>query len=180
MGQSLRWGGQGAYNRDQKPLEAVEILKNDYLAVRRHHLFVRHSIDNVDQYDIPGSYSALLPNSQANDITINFGSYDCKSVSENQDQEYIELVNPNDSAVDISGWKLSGSIKFTFKPGTVIIAGASLFVSPNMSIFKQRTVSPMPGEGLFVQGNYKGYMSDSGGIIELKNSSGDFVNTLSY
>ena len=38
-------------------------------------------------------------------------------------QEYIELANPNNYEVDISGWKLAGAIDYTFRGG--VVAGAS-------------------------------------------------------
>ena len=32
-------------------------------------------------------------------------------------QSYMELSNPADEAVDISGWELQGAVQFTFEPG---------------------------------------------------------------
>ena len=32
-------------------------------------------------------------------------------------QAYLELDNPNPTAVDISGWKLTGAATLTFRPG---------------------------------------------------------------
>jgi len=82
--------------------------------------------------------------------------------------------------VDISGWRLAGGIRHTFAEGTVIIAGGSLYVSPEVSVFRKRAVSPTGGEGNFVQGNYKGQLSNGGETVTLEDADGRVVATLSY
>ena len=47
--------------------------------------------------------------------------------SGNQDQEYICVTNPAPFAVDISGWKITGGIQYTFKGGTVIASNSALY-----------------------------------------------------
>lgn len=32
-------------------------------------------------------------------------------------QQYVEIVNPNDFAVDVSGWSVTGDIAITLVPG---------------------------------------------------------------
>jgi len=174
------WGGQGGYPRDQSFQYAIDVIKNDYLAVRRTHLFITHNVDRAGSYNIPGSYSAFIPNAQPENPTINFGSFEYNPVSNNQDEEYIQLINPNSFAVDISGWKLTGGIEHTFLPGTVIVAGGSLYVSPNSAAFRARTTSPSGGQGLFVQGNYKGHLSNWGETINLSTDKDYLIDTLTY
>jgi hypothetical protein len=174
------WGGQGGYLRDQSFEYAVNVVKNDYLAVRRNHLFVTHNVDNVASYNIPNSYSAEIPNVQPPNPTINLGDYDYNPVSGNQDEEYIQLINPNSYAVEISGWKLSGGVEHEFLPGTVIVAGGSLYVCPSSAAFRSRATSPTGGEGRFVQGNYKGHLSSWGETINLEDKDGRLVDTLTY
>jgi len=174
------WGGQGGYPADQSFEYAINVIKNDYLSARRYHLFVRHNVNNVAAYDIPGSYSAALANSQPADIVINFGGYDYNPASGNQDEEYVELINPNNYSVDISGWQLTGGIQHTFLPGTVIVSGGSLYVSPNVAAFRKRASSPSRGEGRFVQGNYKGHLSSWGETVNLLNKQGVLVGSMSY
>jgi hypothetical protein len=174
------WGGQGGYPRDQSFQYAINVIKNDYLAVRRTHLFVTHNVYNVGNYHIAGSYSAQIPNAQPADATVNFGSYEYNPASGNQDEEYIQLVNPKSYAVDISGWKLTGGVEHTFLPGTVIVAGGSLYVCPNVAAFRSRTRSPRGGQGLFVQGGYQGHLSSWGETLNLLNKQGAVVGTLSY
>lgn len=174
------WGGQGGYPRDQIFPYALDVLENDYLAVRRVHLFVTHNVDHVADYDIPGSYSAAIPNAQPIDVEIAFGAIESDPASGDQDDEYIELVNPNSFAVDISDWQLSGGVRHTFLPGTVIAAGERLYVTPNARAFLNRTTSPRGGEGRFVQGNYKGHLSSQGETLFLSDRYGRPVATLTY
>ena len=65
---------------------------------------------------------------------INFGALEFAPPSGNQDEEDIELTNPNSIAVDISDGKLDGGIEFTFQGGTVIPAGSSPYVSPDVTV----------------------------------------------
>jgi len=111
-------------------------------------------------------------------VTIRFGDCEHSPSSGNQDEEYVELVNPNSYAVDISGWRLGGGIEHTFLPGTVLIAGGRLYVSPDVRTFRHRATGPRGGQGLFVQGNYKGHLSRGGETVDLFDRSGRLVDTL--
>ncbi|UCD53561.1 MAG: CotH kinase family protein, partial [Phycisphaerales bacterium] len=174
------WGGQDGYPRDQSFQYAIDVIKEDYLAVRRTHLFITHNVDRVASYNIPGSYSAAIPNAQPADAKLDFGTYEFNPPSGNQEEEYIELVNPNAYAVDISDWQLTGGVEHTFLPGTVIVAGGSLYVSPSARAFLNRTASPTGTEGRFVQGNYRGHLSSWGEAVELTDRHGRLVATLTY
>ena len=174
------WGGQGGYTRDQSFQYAVNVLKNDYLAVRRTHLFVTHNVDRAGSYNITGSYSALIPNAQPANPAINFGSFEYNPASGNQDEEYIQLINPNSYAVDISGWQLTGGVEHTFLPGTVIVADGSLYVSPNVAFFRARATSPTGSRGLFVQGNYSRHLSNWGETVNLFTEKDYLIDTMTY
>jgi hypothetical protein len=174
------WGGQAGYPRDQSFAYAINVLKTDYLAVRRRHLYITHNVDRVAQYNSPGSYSAAIPNAQPLDAVTRFGTYESNPPSGNQDEEYIELVNPNAYAVDLTGWRLDGGIRHSFLPGTVLVAGGRLYVSPNVRVFRSRTASPRGGQGHFVQGNYRGRLSNQGETIRLFDRYDRLVDTLAY
>lgn len=174
------WGGQGGYPRDQSFEYAINVLKNDYLAVRRTHLFVTHNVNNAGSYNISGSYSALIPNAQPANPTINFGSFEYNPASGNQDEEYIQLINPNTYAVDISGWKLTGGVRHTFLPGTVIVAGGSLYVCPDVATFRARATNPTGGRGIFVQGNYRRHLSNWGETVNLFTEKDYLIDTMTY
>lgn len=150
--------------------EGVALLTDTYLPPRREFLYVANSVEN----------GGVIPYAQPDSFTINIGAIDCNPASRNQDEEYIQLVNPNPFAADISGWRVRRAVEHTFLPGTVIPPGESMYVSPNVSAFKNRLSSPRGGQGQFVQGNYKGHLSSWGETIELVNKRGVTVDSSRY
>ncbi|MHC4799546.1 MAG: lamin tail domain-containing protein, partial [Planctomycetota bacterium] len=164
----IELGGSSFYNN-------LNLIKTNYLADRRQHLFNNHSIHN------PGfDQNAGIPDAQPAGVIINFGSVEFNPASGNQDQEYIELINPAPFAVDISGWSMEDGVEHIFSSGTVIPAYGSLYVTPNAVAFRNRTTSPKGGEQLFVQGNYKGHLSSWGETTNLIDGDGTLVNTVTY
>ncbi|MBE3098267.1 MAG: lamin tail domain-containing protein [Planctomycetes bacterium] len=162
-----KWGNP--YGANQDFATAVGILKSQYLDVRRTHLYVDHST-NTSYPDFAG-----IPAAQPARSAIQFGVVEWDPAGGNQDEEYIELVNPNNYAVDLSGWKLRGAVEHTFDPGVVIPAGGSLYVSPNVVAFRARATGPRGGRGLFVQGNYNGHLSGTGETVRLLDEGGNEV-----
>ncbi len=107
-----------------------------------------------------------------------FGDFDANPISGNQDEEYVRIDNPNDTAIDLTGWRLAGGIDHEFLPGTVIEAGGSLYVSPHVPTFRARATGPSGGQGLFVQGRYDGHLSSFGDVVHLLNRDRTVVSTL--
>jgi rhamnogalacturonan endolyase len=158
--------------------QAISDLKTLFLDPARTHLYVTHSVDNTSKtIGIGNANNAGIPHTQLSSVAINITEADVTPVSGNQDEEYIKLYNPNSVAVDISGWTLTGGIEFTFASGTIIPAGGSLYVSPNVKAFLSRSTSPTGGQRLFVVGSYDGHLSALGETIQLKNSAGDVVSS---
>ena len=145
LDESLTWG------------QHVELHKSDYFPARRGFIYRSLTQANGGQ--------ELTPQIGAPQIL--FGEIDYNPDSGNQDEEYIELSNPNDVAVDISGWQLAGGVQHTFHPGTVLPPGRTLYVSPNVNAFRMRASGPSGGQGLFVQGDYAGHISNHGAVIQL-------------
>lgn len=157
---------------------AIPQLKNLFIAPRRTHLFVTHtSMANVG---ITNTNSAGIPAApQPASFPITIAGYDhFPAGSATQDEEYVQLTNPNSFAADISGWSLTGAVGFTFKGGTVINAGSSLYVSPRQAAFRARSVSPRGGEGRFVVGPYSGQISSRGETLELRDAAGVLVTSV--
>ena len=128
----------------------------------------------------PGySGSVGIPNAQEGNPAIDIGEV-MFNPGLNQDEEYIALTNAHATAVDISGWRLENAVDLTFAPGTVIPAGGTLYVSPNVAAFRARAQSPTGGEGLFVQGNYGGHLSNLGETIEIRATDGTLVTSEAY
>ncbi len=173
-----RWGADAHYGGTEYTLDqAIERITNLYLRVRRTHLYQTHSVTNTAY-----ALCAGIPGPQPSNVVVAIGALDVSPASGNQDEEYVELVNTNAFAVDMTGWRLDGAVDFTFRSGTVIPAfdpGAAaanrLYVSPNSVAFRARTNGPSGGQGRFVQGPYKGYLSSSGGAVLLLNARGEEV-----
>ena len=136
-----------------------------------------------------GGGDGLIPTAQVGNPLINFGQVNdddfetageivFNPISGNQDEEYISLVNPNSTAVDISGWQLTGGVEMTFQPGTVIAAGGTLYVSPNVKAFRARASGPRAGLQMFVQGDYAGHISSFGETIQLVAADGSLINSV--
>ena len=155
--------------------QGIADIKNRYLAPRRTHLFVNHST-NTSYPDFAG-----IPSSQPANAVINFGVVEYNPASGDQEQEFIELRNPNSYAVDLSGWTISGGIDHVLTPGTVIPANGSIYLSPNLAAFRARTTGPRGGQGLLVMGPYTGdQLSANGETLVLKTTAGTQVATVSF
>lgn len=130
----------------------------------------------IDNYLIPArSYfynQGLLPEAQAASFNLEISHVEAIPTSGNQAEEYIELFNPNNVAVDISGWSLSNAVTHVFESGSVILPNDTFYVSPDTGAFRRRSVSPKGGEHRFVQGPYKGMLSSRGETLDLYDAHG--------
>jgi hypothetical protein len=147
----------------ETPAQAVARVQADFLAKRKTYL---NSLSSI-----PTSQTAL-PN-----VLI---SAEYAPSSGNQEQEFIALLNNSSTAVDISGWTVSGSVNYTFKGGTVIPANSTYYLVADVTEFKARTTGPRGGQKLFIQGNYDGELNNSYGALNLKNQAAATVATMSY
>ena len=170
------WPGEGGQSNFRPGIgltNAVTGLINEFIAKRRQHYYGKHSVTNTAlPIGIAKGQNAGIPLAQAANVTIAIGAIEFNPASGNQDEEYVQLRNTNGFAVDVSGWKLGGGISFTLKPGTVIPAGASLYLSPDVNAFRARASSPHGGQGLYVQGNYQGQLTAWGESVTLTDDAG--------
>ncbi|MBN2023480.1 MAG: lamin tail domain-containing protein [Pirellulales bacterium] len=167
-----KWGNP--YGENQTFEYAINVIKTQYLAVRRTHLYTHHGTQTTYP-DYAG-----IPAAQVGNPTIHFGTIEFAPASGNQDQEYIQLTNPNSVAVDVSGWTITGGVELTFKPGTVIPAGGSIYVSPDIAAFRLRTTGPRGGQQLLVVGDYDGHLSSLGETLTLRGADGALVEEIAY
>ncbi len=138
------------------------------------------SVGSSDFLIVPELYAGIPDSNGSNEPKIDFGDIEFNPESHDQDEEFIELKNPNDIAVDISDWSLRGAVEFNIPPGTVIPSNGTVYVSRDRKKFRARTKSPHGGEGLFVIGNYKGHLSNRGETLELLDHNGLSNNSISY
>lgn len=163
-----KWGAWG--NGNPMRTEAKRIV-DVHLPGRRTFLFTSPSaVLNGER----------IPDAQPASALLQFGALDFNPSSGNQDQEYIELLNPNDFALDVSEWKVDGGVQFTFKPGTVLPAGSRLYLSPNVAAFRTRTEGPGAGKSLYVQGKYHGQLSARGERLTILDNAGRLVGETNY
>jgi hypothetical protein len=122
--------------------------------------------------------AAGIPHRQQENAAVVFGDFDDAAARGREEESFLELRNPNKTAVDLSGWRLSGAVDYVFQPGTVLTGQGRMFVSPDVTAFRQRQTDPKGGSASFVQGNYQGSLADPSSPIELHRSDGSVVAVL--
>ena len=90
------------------------------------------------------------------------------------DHEYLELYNPNNYAVDISGWKIDG-IGLTIPQGTVLPSNGYGLVVKNDVAFRQHY-----GGGKFIISEYDGKLANEGETISLLRTDNSLASRVSY
>ncbi|HXF10103.1 MAG TPA: CotH kinase family protein, partial [Desulfuromonadaceae bacterium] len=150
----------------------AERMISSYLAGRRTFLFSSPSATlNGDP----------LPAAQPTNAALAIASWDFNPASGNPNEQYVEFANTNAFAVDVSGWKVVGGISHTFRPGTIVPAGKSIFISPKVTAFRARLASPHGGQSLYVQGPFNGFLSSAGNTpLILENAANVRVAANSY
>ena len=138
------------------------------------------STGSSDFLIMPELHAGTANSNGSNEPKIEFGAIEFNPNSFDQDEEFIELKNPNDIAVDISDWRITNAVDLVIPPGTVIPADGVLFLSPNVKKFRARAESPRGGESHFVVGNYGGHLSNRGETIKLIDSNGRENNSITY
>ena len=95
--------------------------------------------------------------------------------SESTAEEYIELHNASAQVQDVSGWKMTRGVDFTFPAGTAIPAGGYLVVAANSAVFavKYPTVSNFVG-------GWTGRLSNSSNTIRLEDALGAKRDEVEY
>jgi hypothetical protein len=96
------------------------------------------------------------------DVVINEVMY--HPITEDARDEWIELHNRGAAAADLSNWRFTQGVAYTFAPGTVIPAGGFLVVSANRARFLTRYPAVAPAS---VVGDWSGSLADGGELIRL-------------
>lgn len=96
-----------------------------------------------------------------------------KAADDTSLEEFIELYNPSDAAVDVSGWTLSSAVTFTFPGGSVIPAGGYLVAC-------QDPATMLSKYGVTAVGPWSGNLNSSGEKIVLKNGGGTTIDSVDY
>lgn len=163
------WGNSAHFNRNVRPIrEEADRIKNEYLQRR---------LPYLTDYHVNGGIG--IPTAQPEQPMIQIGVVDSNPSSGNQLEEYVLLQNPNDYAVDVSNWTLSGAISHQIVAGTVIPAGEQLYLARNVPAFRSRTNGPTGGQGHFVQGTDV-ELPNEGGVLNLADADGNTISTSNF
>lgn len=148
--------------------DAVRELKDD-ISAQRTHLYLTY-----------GPAEGIIPEAQPSDARVLFGAIELAAAGADLSSEYFVLTNPNQYAVDISGWRVAGDVEYRFQPGVVIPARGALYVAKDVTAFRNRPLAPTGGMGLLVQGGYAGNMTGRIGNLRLLNKNDELVDRVTY
>ncbi len=168
---AVKWNshawGQGSTSPccPQSLAEAVAELKYFYLPERRRQL-----------YDGLTSGAHEIPLSQPPDVTVSLGDIETGVAQGDPNLAYIQILNPNDYAVDLSGWVLAGGANYTFPGGAVLPAHGDLYLAANRNAFRARPASPTGGQALFILGDYEGQLNAEEDSLSLLTDRGRVVD----
>lgn len=98
-------------------------------------------------------------------------------LSGDSDDEFIEIHNDGEQPLDISGWRFTSGINFTFPAGTTINSGAYLAVAKNASRLATNYNGLTLGVNLF--GDYGGTLANGGERVALAMPDYGFTTNLS-
>ena len=122
------------------------------------------SPDGADQFyrltaKTPGTHNASL---WVSDVVINELMY--HPISEDDDDQYIELHNRGGSPVNLGGWRLKDGINFTFPTNTTLSAGGYVVVARNVGQLLTNYPNLTPAK---VLGGFGGRLSHGGERVAL-------------
>lgn len=87
--------------------------------------------------------------------------------------EFIELFNAGGSAVDLSGWRFSAGVDFTFPPGTYLAPSGFLVVAQNPAALQSKF-------GVSALGPWTGRLNNDGETIVLRDAANIVVDEVDY
>ncbi|MBL9008724.1 MAG: lamin tail domain-containing protein [Myxococcales bacterium] len=89
-------------------------------------------------------------------------------------QEFVEITSTSDAPLDLSNWRITGGISFTFPAGTMLAPGAFVVVAQDPSALSAKF------SGATALGPYSGRLSSSGDTVILRDSQGRRRDEVAY
>lgn len=86
-------------------------------------------------------------------------------ITEDEDQEFVELFNRSGESVDLTGWRLRGGISFNFPSGTLLPPGGYLVVARNAALLRSIHTN-LPAN--LILGDYSGRLSNRRDVVRLQ------------
>ena len=87
--------------------------------------------------------------------------------------EFIELYNTGPNTIDLSGWRFSAGVDFTFPAGSVIASNGYAVVAENPVALSNKF-------GVRAYGPWSGKLGNDGETVTLRDASSNIVDTLTY
>lgn len=118
----------------------------------------------------PALWSLLSPetpqsaNARARQGPVFFSEILYHPLSEDPEDQFIELFNRADHSIDLGGWRLSGAAQFEFPPGAVIPSSGFVVLGHNRQHLLS-TLSDLSPNAIF--GDYQGSLSGNGERLTL-------------
>ncbi len=107
------WGATRPANIDA----GIDDIWNNYVVLRREHLYVTHSVTNTAKEMGYGStFNAGIPDAQSALSSLKAGL----SATYDDALKAVVIRNTNTETIDLSGWKLSGPVVMALPAGTVL------------------------------------------------------------
>jgi len=131
-----------------------------------------HGIQDASGNAFEGGQWSYTLNPSATGVVISEIMY--HPASENVLEEYIELFNRGASPVDLTGWRISSGVRFTF-PNVSIPAGAFWVVAADLPTFNAK----YPGTPNVV-GGWTGILGNAGEDIDLDDATGNRADSVVY
>lgn len=110
------------------------------------------------------------PNNPERITSVVFNELMVDPPTESRDGEFIELFNRSTSSVDLSGWRFTDGIDFTFPSGTTLSAGAYLVIAANENFINYPNLV----------GQYSGSLANGGELLRLVDSWGNPADEVHY
>ncbi len=97
--------------------------------------------------------------------------YHPKARDDGRSEEFVELFNTQVMDIDVSGWRLTGDIDYTFPAGALLRGRRSLVVAREPALYRA-------DRNLF--GPYSGELDNAGGTVQLRNKQGALLLEVKY
>lgn len=108
------------------------------------------------------------------DSVVTFNEIHYHPATSEASREYLELHNQHAVDIDLSGWRISGGIDYTFPAGTIISGRGYLVVGVNPA-----GVQTAYGAGA-VLGPWTGRLSNSGESLRLRDNNDRVMDEVTY
>src|SRR5690606_7121008 len=90
------------------------------------------------------------------------------------DEEWVELYNKSNHAVDISGWQFDDGIDFTFPANTIMQPGAYLVVARDAATLAAKYPA------IAIAGSFSGELSNQDDHLRLRDLRGNIADEVHY